>query len=385
MADVAGITVTLEAVTPLFLAGADPRGAPELRPPAFRGALRYWFRAAAGGALGGDIQAVARAEREVFGAAAGSAGGGDGERAPSGRRAAAGASAVVVGLALPAGTPASKVYAGNDFGTVTSGRRYLFWSMAESGSKEKGNYQGPKQYFPPGVRFVVELAPRRGAPAAGSRLEEAVAALWLLVQLGGVGSRARRLGGSLSARAPVQAAGLAFALQGASAAKVAEELGAGLRQVRAIFQRVCGHAATVVPGVPEFDVLHPNMCKVWVLDEYPTWENATDAVGGALRSYRIAAANPNKTAPSLLARTVFGLPLKGVAIHGAGIDRRASPLWLKLSKTQAGRYVAVATLFKSRFLPGDVQLNGSAPPRDYELIERWIAERFPQRAEVRYA
>jgi CRISPR-associated protein Cmr1 len=39
------ITVKLETVTPLFLGGADPRGEPELRPPAFRGAMRYWLRA----------------------------------------------------------------------------------------------------------------------------------------------------------------------------------------------------------------------------------------------------------------------------------------------------------------------------------------------------
>ncbi len=40
------ITFDLETVTPLFLAGADQQKA-ELRPPAFRGALRYWFRAIA--------------------------------------------------------------------------------------------------------------------------------------------------------------------------------------------------------------------------------------------------------------------------------------------------------------------------------------------------
>jgi CRISPR-associated protein Cmr1 len=43
------LAVTLETVTPLFLGGADPRGAPELRPPPFRGAMRYWLRAALGG------------------------------------------------------------------------------------------------------------------------------------------------------------------------------------------------------------------------------------------------------------------------------------------------------------------------------------------------
>ncbi|MGQ9600679.1 MAG: RAMP superfamily CRISPR-associated protein, partial [Anaerolineae bacterium] len=46
------LTVTLETVTPLFLGGADPRGAPELRAPSFRGATRYWLRAALGGTIG---------------------------------------------------------------------------------------------------------------------------------------------------------------------------------------------------------------------------------------------------------------------------------------------------------------------------------------------
>jgi CRISPR-associated protein Cmr1 len=47
------LAVTLETVTPVFLGGADPRGAPELRPPAFRGAMRYWLRAALGGVIWG--------------------------------------------------------------------------------------------------------------------------------------------------------------------------------------------------------------------------------------------------------------------------------------------------------------------------------------------
>jgi len=46
-------TVTLETVTPLFLGGADPRGAPELRAPALRGAMRYWLWTALGGVIWG--------------------------------------------------------------------------------------------------------------------------------------------------------------------------------------------------------------------------------------------------------------------------------------------------------------------------------------------
>jgi len=38
------VTVKLESVAPLFLGGAEPHSEPELRPPAFRGELRYWLR-----------------------------------------------------------------------------------------------------------------------------------------------------------------------------------------------------------------------------------------------------------------------------------------------------------------------------------------------------
>jgi CRISPR-associated protein Cmr1 len=62
------LTVTLETVTPLFLGGADPRGAPELRVPSFRGVLRYWLRAALGGVMGDhNREAIQKTEAAVFG------------------------------------------------------------------------------------------------------------------------------------------------------------------------------------------------------------------------------------------------------------------------------------------------------------------------------
>lgn len=62
------LTITLETVTPLFLGGAEPRGTPELRPPAFRGALRYWLRAALGGVIGdNNLAGLHTLESAVFG------------------------------------------------------------------------------------------------------------------------------------------------------------------------------------------------------------------------------------------------------------------------------------------------------------------------------
>lgn len=64
------LKVTLETVTPLFMAGID-QNTPELRPPSILGPLRYWLRAALGGVVGNNLDALKRAEAEVFGDTAG--------------------------------------------------------------------------------------------------------------------------------------------------------------------------------------------------------------------------------------------------------------------------------------------------------------------------
>lgn len=63
------VEIKLITVTPLFLGGSDPRGQPpELRPPSFRGAMRYWYRAALGGVLGdADLVSLRAMETAVFG------------------------------------------------------------------------------------------------------------------------------------------------------------------------------------------------------------------------------------------------------------------------------------------------------------------------------
>lgn len=72
MGDFIEIKATLETVTPLFLGGADPRGAPELRAASVRGALRFWLRALLGGIIGDDkLNDLRKAESAVFGSTEG--------------------------------------------------------------------------------------------------------------------------------------------------------------------------------------------------------------------------------------------------------------------------------------------------------------------------
>ncbi|MEA3376564.1 MAG: type III-B CRISPR module RAMP protein Cmr1 [Chloroflexota bacterium] len=61
------LRVRLGTVTPLLLHGADNR-TPELRPPSFRGAVRYWWRAALGGVIGDkNLDGLRELEAAVFG------------------------------------------------------------------------------------------------------------------------------------------------------------------------------------------------------------------------------------------------------------------------------------------------------------------------------
>src|SRR5436305_15097665 len=65
MAALKALDVELEAVTPLWIGGADRQA--ELRPPSVRGCLRYWFRALAGGLLQESLPEIFAAESAVFG------------------------------------------------------------------------------------------------------------------------------------------------------------------------------------------------------------------------------------------------------------------------------------------------------------------------------
>jgi len=396
------LTVTLETVTPLFLGGADPRGAPELRAPAFRGALRYWLRAALGGAVGDTAENLRKlhvCESAVFGSTDEKTGG---------------ASAVTIRLRTAA-QPTSKIYEKQkpvffNNRRQPTGRDYLYWSMGESGSQQRGNYQPPKQFYAPGASFDLILSERPGVKDTEQRFGQAVAALWLLVHFGGIGSRSRRTAGSLSVRGHVEAEGLTFTLSAGNVTQATAQLSAGLSMVRNQFAAL-GHADA--KALSAFDLLSPTVCRLWVVGMWHSWEGAVEAMGSAIRDFRTYREPDHKNVSKWLAgqaiptveRSVFGLPLPYRYSNGGPsgtvqgrvkpptLDRRASPLWLKVSKTHNGNYFGVATLFKAAFLPEGEKLyirtKGMpppiAPPTNYALIEEFIAKAFPGRSEIFYA
>lgn len=163
------LKLTVRAVTPVYLAGAEPKGVPELRAPSFKGLLRFWYRAF-------DPDFLDR-EPRLFGGAGGTYG-----QSPFLLRVDAN------------GTP----------------RRWR-WDQATVGRFDEGRGRNTKngirylanmalsnrQAIAPGTECTMRVLCLRRTPAPECR-RALLGSLWLLFHLGGAGSRSRRGFGSFS-------------------------------------------------------------------------------------------------------------------------------------------------------------------------------------------
>jgi CRISPR-associated protein Cmr1 len=357
------LAVTLETVTPLFLGGADPRGQPELRPPAFRGALRYWLRAALGGAVGDNIKIIQEAEATVFGST-------DEERG--------GTSAVTVRTGQPSLTLMSfSQIIEQDQRTKRSakpgGTAYLLFSAREVG---RGREPERKGLF---GTFTLRLSTRPGISQTEDTFKKAYASLWLLTHLGGVGSRSRRGAGALQATniqndAPVLSNPLSLNIQSSTPEALVTELKQGLETINQLISAGKSRPSIQYPSV--FDVIHPDACKIWVIKKsYDNWNEAMDEMGRVYQNFRTRRAPDYKTVKDAMIsekplsqpvqRAAFGLPVPffyrslgnaNATLETEDYDRRSSPLWMRIVKLASGKYAVVLLWFQSEFLPPNEQL-----------------------------
>lgn len=354
------IRVSLEAVTPLFLGGSEPGDWPELRAASVRGAMRFWYRALVGGRVH-DVGVVRAEEARVFGDA--------GET---------GGSRVVVRVA---GKP-QPVGFGGGWGV---GLRYLFFSVQSGRGRRRG-------YFPPGARFdvVLQLRSPSGGPGQEDLFRRVGAAFWLLVRLGGLGARVRRGAGGL--RAVGEAAGWPQGLpplvvSAESPPDLKDELEVGLGMLG---KAVAVPAAGGVPAEASFDVLGPGLCRIGVLDRtWETWEQALDAMGGALQQFRCCYERDSSEVKCMVVgsrrrlqaveRAAFGLPVvfhfpslndAKATLRGERHDRRASPVWIRAVRLASGKYAVVLAVFRAPLLPHGERLK-------LETGDRWAVAPAP--------
>lgn len=388
------IEVTLETVTPLYMGGADPdQQPPELRTPSIRGAMRYWLRAFLGAHLGDHPEQVWKAESLVFG---------DTESTSS------------VNLRI---TPVNVPQAQQINFSLDSGKGYLLWTTTRT---QRSALPAKTTRF----RVIVASRPFQG-DRSGLVLNQALASLWLLANLGGLGTRSRRGLGSVRITEannwpdelppPIPATGV----------NLTEFLRRGVDQLH----------ATVIPGIlssisspTSFDILHSNTCAILVGQVgQKNWEMAIENIGNTLRDFRsyrppdhdgVLDVIKKGAPPNTVRRAAFGLPMQfyfrqyhedmaknhpdwakdkkrarsatrklatADVVPGArDIDRRASPLQFKVASVSEVELVPVVTFFNARFLPGNNPLvrinprdrnassqNVAAP--DYSILQEFLA------------
>jgi len=350
------LKVTLQTVTPMFLGGADPRGEPELRAASVRGALRFWLRALLGGALGDrNLDALRRAENEVFGSTD------------------TGASPVVVRLKELSGSStltkasfsALAEWDGKSRVYRKPGIAYLFFAARGTRREsERKAIQG---------KFQLILNARPGAQAEEA-FKRAYAALWLLTRLGGLGARSRRGAGSLQVvqvKGDVPSGLPALPIRATSPEELQEELAEGLHALR----QLVGDAGNV-SNPSAFDVLHPNACKIWIINKiFSSGEEALDKFGQSMQRFRnrrnpdysnVKNAIQGGQLKQPVERAAFGLPIvfyyrslggQSATLEGETHERRASPLMIRVTRLSTGKYVIVLTLFQAVLLPdGSLEL-----------------------------
>lgn len=331
------IELCLETVTPLFLGGAEQQA--ELRPASVRGALRYWLRALLGNEAGGNLEKLSQRERMIFGSV---------DAASPITVRIKGQPSLMTSFDLE--RDATRRDKNGNLQPVRNGHNYLYYS-----TKLPPNNRVP---YNPAEKFSLTFQTRPIIAKPAESLHLALASVWLLTHLGGLGTRARRCAGSISVESissiPV---GLpAFKISAANHAALQTEIAAGLKQIRS------GVTATT-PSCLRYDILDPQVCRIWIINGNPswrTWKAAVEAIGAEMKSYR-ASQGVNRNSIN----SIFGVPI----LHGSshGLQRRSSPLWLRITKLTNGEFVCVATLFKSDFKDGTHEVGGG-----YQLIEDFI-------------
>jgi CRISPR-associated protein Cmr1 len=348
------LTFRLQLVTPLFLSGADQQAA-ELRPPSVRGALRFWFRAMVGGVVSGDWQKVRDFESRVWGSTSQASqvklrlyGNFEIGKTEKLKPQKPGKDSSIDLNRLPWGS-----YPPQPGGP--GGAYYLLYSPFLSPEKGSKQLQRP-EYIAPGSSFDLVLSAR-----SPQYLDLAVASLWLLVRLGGLGTRCRRGAGTLKFGDTHEAYkwqhdwgqtldALPLVLPGSSE-QLSEMLSNSLQVIAQVFQMFAQKSSVgETPEVPAFDVIALKSFVLGVVSpksgQWNDWISALEGFGIFFRDWR----KQERDKGNKSELRYFGLPLTGYDNK----SRRASPLWIRPVELADGSYCVLIYVFNAQHTDKDV-------------------------------
>lgn len=342
------VEVRFKVVTPCFLGGHGYQA--ELRLPSIKGALRFWWRAitysrVAEARTETTIERLAEAERQLFGSSE------------------SGQSRLIMSLDADSARPQilqeGAILTDAHGSTVGAGARYLGYGVMEAfASRNKGTEAGQLTRSCLAAPFDVTV--RIGAQESES-LRSIVPALRLLGMLGGLGSKSRKGYGSVNLTA-LQGDGVDRWHPPRTEDGYRKELRTLLRDTAGCHNE---------PDISAFST----QARVDLFQSHPTPLVALDAFGKAMVRYRSWGRNgkildgeqaqprfpedhewmyDRPPSPDFHPRrAVFGLPHnygRRKQVNPESHDRRASPLLFHVHEI-GSRYVGVAVLLRSRFLP----------------------------------
>lgn len=359
------LTFELEIVTPLFLGGADGN-TPELRAPSFKGAMRWWFRAMMGSIIDYDMGKLKKLEEKVFGSTSY-------------------AGEIALQLRSNEIKATNWVPAKDKFGM-----NYLFFSLRGTQSRS------PRKFIDPGQKLELVMNTRK--TSADRCLKVAVGSLWLLVNLGGLGSRSRRGAGSLKT-VSTDTKDFNFTTPDVNPSGLAIFLEEGIKTTKRVFEEYSGKQSSPPISTPPYTSFS-KLTKLWVFDKiWPSSEGALHEIGTVLASYRREknrgrTGNLLKGVPVEFKSAAFGLPIqfyfprsrKGATLswemeNNKVSGRRASPLIIKVHKLAQQKYGVSLLLLLAEFLPNGESLRFSENPKQTFPVPQFDVKDFKEHFE----
>ncbi len=338
-------TCTLELVTPAFLAGAE-QGAKDcdLRPATLRGLLRWWWRTMHAGHV--DARTLAQLESAVWGNTSLGA---------------------AVGIRIQ---PLSKIRCylydkkeiqkENELPSppdkkTTPGLWYFSFGMDDVRREENDQKRRFQRYFfSPGTKWQIRLIARPSVyqivnekgkvireiplPDPQILLQQAEAALWLLCQYGGVGSKSRKGYGCFATPPELEP----WTID--QCKRAGQE-----------FRKICEITPTGPCGSPPLEDLEDNELQVEIATPWTNYWFVLDRIGAAAQEFA-------KRHKHSLAKKALGLPRNiGKPVrdsfqpgnHVQKTDRHASPLLYHVVRLPDGNHTIRIVAFPSPELPSD--------------------------------
>jgi len=272
----------LEAVTPVFMRGAD-QSKVEIRAASIKGLMRWWFRALAGNYFGNNADELRKAESRIFGSTDYKA---------------------KFSIEIYCNAEPKSIYAGKFMAQEIYNLGYLWFPIKIQASRKQ-----LCTYYPQGTRFNMILK------SSDERvLNAALVSLWALVILGNIGFRSRRGAGSLKFNKHTdefKKIGLQTSFN--SKDELAESIENAISAIGEIIER----EPIKIDDYPSYPILSPKSSYIGL---YKKGEDPIDLLKAFQREY--SNFRRSLRGRDRLKRLVFGAPIISFKVK----DRRSSPM-----------------------------------------------------------